>query len=477
MKIAILGGGFTGLTAAYYLQKKGHQVTVFEKEKTLGGMAAGFKTNNWDWYLEKTVHHLFANDDDILNFAKEIKFDEIFFREPETASLYSISDSVKKFLSRDQLASPDSIGEPLAPRSSSESEVSLRRSLAQTTDSRKNFLDSSTSINNWQLAMSNFGEQWLPVDWYLGGAEHAVLHLLYARFWIKALYDLKLINFDEPFLKLRNVGMILAEDHRKMSKSLGNVINPDRVVAEYGADTLRVYEMFMAPFSQEIAWSTRALQGAYRFVKRVWDLYRRNYTYWRRPSPIGKIINEDKQLVVKLQKTIAKVTKDITDVKFNTAIAAMMEFLNEWEEIDVEARYHVSRFNRNTPPQINGSLKSAKQVSSPLNIENAKRFLQILAPFAPFITEEIWHEVFGEKQSIHLSTWPKVEGKIVEEEIVIPVQVNGKLRATVTVPAANLSETAVVDRSLEEERVKKYLQGKKYKVIYVEGKILNFVTK
>ena len=142
----------------------------------------------------------------------------------------------------------------------------------------------------------------MPVDWYLGGAEHAVLHLLYARFWIKALQDLGLLDFSEPFLRLRNVGMVLAEDHHKMSKSLGNVINPDDVIAEFGADTLRIYEMFMAPFNMEIAWSTAALQGAYRFLNRIWQLYHNS-------DKIDERTKDDRvqSLAISLQRTIKKV--------------------------------------------------------------------------------------------------------------------------------------------------------------------------
>ncbi len=319
---------------------------------------------------------------------------------------------------------------------------------------------SPVSIENWKLKIKNSGNHWLPVDWYLGGAEHAVLHLLYSRFWVKALYDLKLLNFTEPFLRLRNQGMILAEDHRKMSKSFGNVVNPDEVVAEFGADSIRLYEMFMAPFNTEISWSATALQGVYRFLKRVWTIYQQ-YSLshsGKERSDASRIdsgqarMTEDKNLVAKLNKTIAKVTQDITDVKFNTAIAAMMEFLNEWEQ------------SQNT-----------KHVA--LNTNQAKDFLKILAPLAPFTTEEIWYEVFGEKESIHLSAWPKAEA--VEEiagEMMIPVQINGKLRATIKVQSSNAKVQSNVEKqALNEEKVKKYLEGKKYKTIYVPGKILNFV--
>jgi len=291
-------------------------------------------------------------------------------------------------------------------------------------------------------------KQFSPVDWYLGGAEHAVLHLLYSRFWVKALYDLKLLDFKEPFLRLRNQGMILAEDHRKMSKSFGNVINPDDVINEFGADALRIYEMFMAPFNQEISWATKSLQGSYRFVKRVWDLFQQYNNETMKQSS-----KEDMQLVVKLQKTIQKVTSDITEIKFNTAIASMMEFLNEWESACTSG------------PLVRG-----------LPIGNAKKFLQILAPFAPFMTEEIWRNVFGEKESIHLSVWPKVTGEIVEEEIILPVQINGKLRDTVRVQRSNIKDQKAIEGLvLKQEKIKKYLLEKPKKVIYIPGKIINFI--
>ena len=307
------------------------------------------------------------------------------------------------------------------------------RSLAQTLSRRENF----------DFLIKNYGD-WLPVDWYLGGAEHAVLHLLYSRFWVKALYDLGLLNFKEPFLRLRNVGMVLAEDNRKMSKSFGNVINPDDVVSEYGADALRLYEMFMAPFSQEIAWSTKALQGCYRFLKRVWGIYQSQYQL------SSSKYQEDKSLVSKLNKTIKKVTDDVSYIKFNTAIAAMMEFVNEWEKV-------------------------LNVKNSTLNVNEAKKFLKILAPFAPFLTEEIWREVFGEKASIHLSSWPKAK-VFEEEELAIPIQVNGKLRVVIKIKRSTLNVKQEVEKkALSEDKIKKYLQGKRYRFIYVVGKVGNFV--
>lgn len=288
---------------------------------------------------------------------------------------------------------------------------------------------------------------WLPVDWYLGGAEHAVLHLLYARFWVKALQDLGLLTFPEPFLRLRNVGMVLAEDHRKMSKSWGNTINPDDVVAHYGADTLRIYEMFMAPFNMEIAWSTSALQGAHRFVKRVWNLY---------ASQKSKVEGRksDAELIAKLNKTIQKVGDDIAQTKFNTAIAAMMEFLNEYESV----------------------VQSPKSKVESLSWEEAKKFLQIMAPFAPFVTEKIWR-MNGEATSIHLSHWPpQTKVNIKETSVTVPIQINGKFRGTITIQG-DPSQDEVEKSVLADTSLQKYIDGKSYTLIYVKGKIANFVVK
>lgn len=279
---------------------------------------------------------------------------------------------------------------------------------------------------------------WMPVDWYLGGAEHAVLHLLYARFWVKALQDLGLLSFPEPFLRLRNVGMVLAEDHRKMSKSWGNTINPDDVVAQYGADTLRMYEMFMAPFNMEIAWSTQALQGAHRFLKRAWTMYTNPDSF--------KASESNPTLVDKLNKTIQKVGDDIAQTKFNTAIAAMMEFINAWE-----AKPELSK-------------------------EESKKFLQILAPFAPFITEKIWRDIFNKQSSIHISAWPTQTKVAIEHTFVtLPIQINGKFRGTVQVSPEALAAKNIETMVLAQEGLAKHLAGKNYKLIYVKGKICNFV--
>ena len=201
--------------------------------------------------------------------------------------------------------------------------------------------------------------------------------------------------------------------------------------------------MFMAPFSQEIAWSTSTLQGGYRFLRRIWQLYTQSAYI----TKAGNVLNQ--KIDGRLKKTILKVSSDITDVKFNTAIAAMMTFINYWEREKIK-----------------------------LSLGEAKMFLKILSPFAPFITEEIWRHVLGEEKSIHLSSWPKIDDQfLAQEKITIPVQVNGKLRAVFSLTPSQLTKKAVLDRALSSPKVYKYLKNKKYRTIYVPGKILNFVVR
>lgn len=281
----------------------------------------------------------------------------------------------------------------------------------------------------------------MPVDWYIGGAEHAVLHLLYARFWMHVLNDLGSVTVREPFKRLRNVGMVQAEDGRKMSKSWGNVINPDDVIAEYGADALRVYEMFMAPFSQEIAWSTQTLQGAYRFIRRIWQIYNNTAKITNMPS------DETSEVVRELQVCVRKISKDITDVKFNTPISSMMTLLNVWE-----------------------------QEGQKLTQGHAKDFLKLLAPFAPYITDYLWMHIFSEKESIHVSSWPIVEEATeLESMIKLPVQINGKVRDVIAVSSL-ASKDEALEKALASEKIQKWLPSE-YTNVYVKGRILNIVGK
>ncbi len=280
--------------------------------------------------------------------------------------------------------------------------------------------------------------EWLPVDWYLGGAEHAVLHLLYARFWTKAFSDLGLVNFSEPFLRLRSVGMVLAADGKKMSKSLGNVINPDDVVAKYGADAVRIYEMFMGPWDQAISWSERSLIGCRRFVEKVWDLTQRDLENNWKESDAG--------LAAELNKVIIKVGEDITALKFNTAVAALMKFANFWSDS-----------------------------KTGLSTDDLSRLLLTMAPLAPFMTEELW-ERLSNKGSIHKTGWPESK-KVVDEMTTVVIQVNGKTRAILSIKYQVASSQEEVEKlALAEGKIEKWVTGGKYKVIFVPGRLINFVV-
>ncbi len=273
------------------------------------------------------------------------------------------------------------------------------------------------------------------VDVYVGGAEHATGHLLYARFWHKVLHDYGLVPTDEPFALLRNQGMILASDSRKMSKRWGNVINPDDIVHEYGADTLRVYEMFMGPFDASLPWSTESIIGSRRFLERVWRLA-------GRVSASANAASYERALAV----AIKKVTDDIESFGFNTAVSAMMICLNELEKADAVAA------------------------------ADYKKFLQLLAPFAPHMTEELW-KTLGEKKSIHLSGWPSYDPAQLESEtITIVVQVNSKNKAELSVPRS-MAEGEIKALALADGKVAAALAGKEpKKVIYVPGRLVNIVA-
>ncbi|MDD3498318.1 MAG: class I tRNA ligase family protein, partial [Candidatus Moranbacteria bacterium] len=284
---------------------------------------------------------------------------------------------------------------------------------------------------------------WSPVDFYVGGAEHATRHLIYARFWHKFLYDIGVVNYEEPFTRLQHVGLIMAEDGRKMSKRFGNVINPDDIVEDFGADSLRVYEMFMGPFSQSCAWSTNGAAGVRRFLEKVWNIFQDKELFECGQGKCGDI---PKELPPILHKTIKKVTEDIESFDFNTAVSQMMIFINEFSKYE--------------------KLPKAAM----------ERFLILLSPFAPHIAEEIWSEVLGNKKSIFLSEWPKFDPeKIKDENIEMPVQVNGKVRDKINV-TSDISEEEAKKIALESEKVKKYMESKEpKKVIFVKGRLISIV--
>jgi len=290
--------------------------------------------------------------------------------------------------------------------------------------------------NMTELASKEALDYWMPVDWYNGGMEHVTLHLLYSRFWAKFLYDIGVLKCPEPYLKRTAHGMILGEDGQKMSKSRGNVINPDDVVKEYGADTLRLYEMFIGDFEKSAPWSPSAIRGCKRFLERVAGL-----------PEIVSGSGVTAELESAFHKTVKKVTLDIEDMKFNTAIAAMMSLLNDIYD--------------------HGSLTSDE-----LNV-----FIRILCPFAPHLCEELWESI-GEKPFASLAPWPEYdEAKTVEDTVEIAVQICGKLRSTITV--SKTAEAAdAISAAKADPKVAAALEGKTVvKEIYVPGKIVNIVAR
>ncbi|MDD5456339.1 MAG: leucine--tRNA ligase, partial [Candidatus Margulisbacteria bacterium] len=279
-------------------------------------------------------------------------------------------------------------------------------------------------------------EYWLPVDSYIGGAEHAVLHLLYSRFWHKFLYDIKVVPTVEPYQKLTNQGLILGEDGQKMSKSLGNVINPDDIINEYGADVMRIYEMFMGPLEVAKPWSMSSIMGVRRFLEKCWRLQEKKL------SSSAKI---EEQLLKLMHQTIKKVSEDIDSYKFNTAVSALMIYVNEL------GKY------------------------TDLNKILVENMLLMLAPFAPHITDELWEKI-GNKFSIHQKLWPNYDEKyLTKEEYTYAITVNGKVKGTLTYTSV-IDDTTLKKDALE--KIQQVIIGKTIiKEVIVPKKLINFVIK
>lgn len=307
-------------------------------------------------------------------------------------------------------------------------------------DSSWYFVRFTDPTNSKEFASKEATKTWMPVDNYVGGG-HVVQHLLFARFFWKVLYDKGLLGEgvgDEPFLKLRAQGWILGPDSRKMSKRWGNVVTPDEIIPKFGADTLRVYEMFMGPFDVIKPWSTSGVEGSKRFLDRVWKIF-------------GTEIKEesDKEIILKMHQTIKKVGSDIENYKFNTAISSLMELSNLLAE------------------------KGADK-------ETLESFCLLLAPFAPHLAEEVWVEILGNKFSVHKAEWPKYDDSKTQNDTVnIVVQVNGKLRGQLTINNLQLTndKEEVEKMALNDEKIKKWLSNKDIKkVIFIPGKLINFVV-
>ena len=302
-------------------------------------------------------------------------------------------------------------------------------------------------ISNLEFSISKYKDvlkHWMPVDVYVGG-DHATRHLIYARFWHKFLFDIGVVSSEEPFPRLEFLGFILAEDGRKMSKRWKNIINPDDMVDRFGADSFRLYEMFIGPFEYTAPWNTNGLVGTTRFLEKVWKVASRINT-----EENSHELVTNNSLEILLHKTIKKVSEDIESFKFNTAISTMMIYVNEIE----------STFTK----------------GSDVTKDDFKKFLQLLAPFAPHICEEL-RFLLGEKKSIHLSSWPKWdESKIKDDKIKIILQVNGKMRGNMNV-SANATEDDIKEQAMQNEIVMKWVLGKEpQKVIYVKNRLVNIVV-
>ena len=304
------------------------------------------------------------------------------------------------------------------------------------------FTDPKNENEAWSKEKENY---WMPVDLYIGGQEHAVLHLLYSRFWHHVLYDLGLVSTKEPFKKLYNQGMILGDDGTKMSKSRGNVINPEEIMDEYGSDSMRLYEMFMGPLNKSKPWSTKGLQGCYRFVNRLWSII-----VDENGNLSSKIVDrdeKDKDTLFLHHQTIKKLGEDIENLHFNTAVSQLMIYCN-----------HLQKCN-----------KVSKKLIEELVI--------ILSPFIPHLSEEFW-SLLGHSETITYQPWPNFdEGLIQLDEVTIAVQVNGKLRANINV-AKDSDEVDVISEAMSLENVEKFTsEGNVVKTIYVANRLLNFVVK
>ncbi|VXC59451.1 leucyl-tRNA synthetase [Bacillus sp. 349Y] len=296
--------------------------------------------------------------------------------------------------------------------------------------------------NKEALADAEKMKEWLPVDTYIGGAEHAVLHLLYARFWHKFLYDIGVVPTKEPFQKLFNQGMILGENNEKMSKSKGNVVNPDQIVESHGADTLRLYEMFMGPLEASVAWSTNGLDGARRFLDRVWRLL-----VEEDGKLSGKVTDlPNEKLDKTYHQTVKKVTEDYEGLRFNTGISQLMVFINDAYKADELPKEYV------------------------------EGFIKLLSPIAPHMAEELWSKL-GHEGTISYEAWPTFdESKLIDNEVEIVLQVNGKVRAKVMIPT-DMNKEDLEQLAKDHEEIKAQIEGKTVrKVIAVPGKLVNIVA-
>ena len=440
--VAINSGNYSGLPTPEFKKK----ITADLEEAGLGQQAVNYRLRDWlfsrqrYWGEPFPIWHELDENGEITGFVRPVAESEL------PVTLPDMEDFKPK-------GTPDP---PLsrAPEDwlykTAEDGTKLRRetnSMPQWAGSCWYYLRFVDNTNSDQFIDPEIENYWLPVDLYIGGVEHAVLHLLYSRFWHKVLFDRGHVSSPEPFTKLVNQGMILGENGEKMSKSRGNVINPDDVVGNYGADSLRLYEMFMGPLEQVKPWSTKGVEGVFRFLGRVWRMITDDPAdqVALNPSVRDLALTAEQERLV--HKTIKGVTDDIEKLSFNTAISKMMEFTNHFTNVD---------------PRPQGAMET---------------LVLLLAPFAPHLAEELW-EVLGHSESLAYEPWPTYdEAKIAEAQIEIPVQVNGKVRGKIQIPA-DADQPTMQQLAEANETIQKQLTGKTIvKVVCVPKRMVNFVVK
>ncbi len=428
---AINSDRFNGLSTAEFKE----QITNWLSEKGLGKKAVNYKLRDWLFsrqrYWGEPFPILHTQDGDVAGLSEDdlpLELPEVEDYEPPgtgQSPLAAISDWVNVTL-------PDG--------SKAVRETNTMPQWAGSCWYYLRYLDAHNEQRGWDAEKEKY---WMPVDLYIGGAEHAVLHLLYARFWHKLLYDLGYVSTKEPFQKLVNQGMILGEDGQKMSKSRGNVINPDKVVADFGADSMRLYEMFMGPLEAVKPWSMQGVQGVHRFLQKTWRMIVEEDT----GELVGAVkqVEADETTLRLLHQTIKKVTQDIETFSFNTAISAMMIFVN-----------HLGR-----------------QAVRPKSV--VEKFILILAPFAPHIADELWQRL-GHAKSLAYESWPGYDEQLVKEkEIELAVQVNGKIKDRIVV-AAESQEEQIMQKALASERVIAAMGGKEpRRIIVIKSRLVNIV--
>ncbi|MHC4460992.1 MAG: leucine--tRNA ligase [Planctomycetota bacterium] len=430
--VAVNSGQFDGLTTAEFKE----QITNWLAQKNLGKKAVNYKLRDWLFsrqrYWGEPFPILHTDDGGVIGLSEE----DLPLELPVVEN-YKPSGTGESPLANIE----DWVNVKLADNTEAKRETNTMPQWAGSCWYYLRYLDPDNNRQSWDAEKEKY---WMPVDLYIGGAEHAVLHLLYARFWHKLLYDLGYVSTKEPFKKLVNQGMILGEDGQKMSKSRGNVVNPDRVIADYGSDSMRLYEMFMGPLEAIKPWSMQGVEGVHRFLQKSWRMVVDEYT-----GELSEAVKETQagEVTVRLlNQTIKKVGDDIGNFRFNTAISAMMIFVNHLSQQEIRPKSVI------------------------------EKFLLILAPFAPHITEELW-EKLGHTDTVVYVPWPEYDRELIKEkEIELAVQVNGKIKDRIVV-AVETDEEQIKQKALSGKKVIAALAGKEAKkIIVVKPRIVSIIT-